>query len=82
MQWHPSILNDEFAPKLGELTKCSAPEVEELPNHLGSLHLNQIFGQQKYAANKKILIAIFIGRLGHSILEYRVGRRAPSTLRR
>jgi hypothetical protein len=57
------------------ITVCSAPELPELPNYLGSFFLNNILRSDAPDETKSAMI-VFLRRLASAVREYRQGREA------
>jgi hypothetical protein len=69
------VLDEYGAPKLSELTKCGAPELPELPNHLAVAVLNLVVGVRgDYAKDDRRRRLNFIRRTETAVGEYRLGR--------
>lgn len=74
MPWSAHALDTFIAPKLSALTACSAPEIPELPNYLGSLRVNQLLGIGAYPEPMSVLVDNFISRLAMAVNVYNAGR--------
>ena len=68
-----SLLSKFGAPKLGELTECGVPSLDESPSYLGSFVLNSIFVFELREPLARMVL-MFGRRVDHAVREYRTGR--------
>ena len=72
-QFSAFVMNGLGAPHLSELTECSALEIDEPKNYLGSFVLNNLFAV-RYPDPMKRFILMFGRRAENAVREHRAGR--------
>jgi hypothetical protein len=73
MDFSAMVLDKYGAPKLSQLTVCTAPEIDEPPNHLGNFVINSLT-VLSYEDPLGRIILMFGRRVEHAVREYRMGR--------
>lgn len=71
VKWGGGVL-DLIAPRLSQLTTCSAPDLEEGPTNFGTYLLGSVF-VSRLKSHYQALLGVFIRRIEHAADEYRAG---------